>query len=687
MGRVLNEQMTSVSIAPSAFPLSSKSYDFKPLVHHREFVSSQVRLNDLYDIFKKNNQDFLAVEEAGSILGMCSKIQIGFLLGSRYGFSVMGKKTVRDHMISDPCYIVQGQPLEEALNHALSRSRDRFYEDAVLIDPFGVYLGIIPVPHLVQVQNQLMQQRHDDVETRFQEVSYHLDQLKGLGQKSNFLFENQALGVLFLDLDGRIREINQKMTDLLKEKQSQKIYSKMIVDWVSDKDRSRFERYLQASIQSADTAFEQSQQFEFIVGASQIIYLRIHFCKIPETNEICLFVSDATEQFYMEKSLINREKSAVIESLVCGIAHELNNKLSPIMGLSELLLEESPETRLSNIQVREELRTIYATAQEAGVMIRQLQQLSHPAKPTLQEIDLRSLLDAALRMMRHTLATEGIFLRLEYPSESIFLCVDPAQMKQLLINLILNAVHAMRFSSIKALEIHVIPLSNQVKIDFRDSGEGIQEENIDKVFEPFFTTKKHHEGTGLGLSICQSIIHHHGGEISVQSRFKEGTTFTVTLPRHLSAISGVPPLIKKEKNLDMSFMSQARILVVDDEADICQMVDSMLRSFRVESVMSAHDHERAIDLLKMYSFDWIVSDLRMPHFNGIDLYEWIINNLPRMKNRFILITGESEHSPLSRTSIQWGIPIIRKPFSSRDLAQILIDQYKLEEKQNLQKQS
>lgn len=146
----------------------------------------------------------------------------------------------------------------------------------------------------------------------------------------------------------------------------------------------------------------------------------------------------------------------------------------------------------------------------------------------------------------------------------------------------------------------------------------------------------------------------------------QGSTFSVTLPLAFDATDSTPSIVKKDNLLrfgDMDFLQESRILIVDDESDICQLIVSAFKGTREVIVMSADSQEKAIDYLKMYDFDWIVSDLRMPFYSGLDLYEWISSNQPQLKNKFVMITGESEQSPLSKSIEELDIPVIRKPFS------------------------
>ncbi|MES2310514.1 MAG: ATP-binding protein [Verrucomicrobiota bacterium] len=648
--------------------------DLQDLITHHDFVQSEMRLDQVYEVFKKNGHEYMAVVENGALLGLCSKTEIGFLLGSRFGFAVMGKKSIRDHMLPEPIYLNRSHSIREALAHVLSRTEKSFYEAVVLGDEDGTYLGIIPVPCLVHLQTALMQEKYNELEIQSKKMGESILRLENSKQRNALLFENRAIGVLFLDQEGRIVEINGKMVEMLGYTDRSFVLHQNFSQWIFEKDRGRYFRYFEETVKSKEIDFVQNQAFEFHLSDQKERFFRIQFGHIPEHREPCLFVFDVTEQHQMERAIVSKEKTAVVESLVCGIAHELNNKLSPIMGLSELMLMDSNATSHETSGLRDHLQTIYDTSKEAAIMIRQLQQLSHPTKPSYQDCDVSQLIEGMLRMVRHSLTQEGIYLKLDIPTTKTQICVDPSQMKQVFLNLILNAIHAMKNREEKRLEIQVLPSPSKVVFMIRDTGVGISEGLIDKIFDPFFTTKQGHEGSGLGLSVCQSLVQNHDGILSVSSEPGVGSVFMVTLPRvHegrivLPTAEVIPPLFKSD---DMEFLQKKKILIVDDESDICQMVVTALQGLNSTSVHAAYNYEKAVDLMKMYRFDWVISDLRMPFYSGLDLYEWMTSNQPHLKDRFVLITGESEHSPLSKAVLEAKIQVIRKPFSIVKLLRLL----------------
>ncbi len=645
--------------------------DLMDLVTHNDFVNGEVRLDQVYEMFKENQHDYMAVIDEGMLLGLCSRTDIGFVLGSRFGFAVMGKKPIREHIMGSPVCMIRGHSIRDSLVRVLTRSDKRFYEDVVLADADGSYLGIIPVPYLVHLQTGLMQEKYLQMEQNI------LD-LESSKQQNAQLFENQAIGIVFLDPTGVILKANQKMGEMLGLSSLDQFREKIFSNWIVESDRGRYGRYFEETLKHEGDFFLQSQEFEFLCENKSSCFFRVQFGHIHLYRDPCLFVFDVTEQHEMEKALVSREKTAAVESLVCGIAHELNNKLSPIMGMSELILLDCKKNPEENSEFMNRVQMIHDTSKEAGIMIRQLQQLSHPTSSKFEICDLTEILESVLKMMRHHLAQNEIFNRFDFPKEQIKIQVDLSQIKQVFLNLMMNAVQAMRNRTQKNLNIQVLPQGQKVAIRFEDSREGIPEAILDKIFEPFFTTKQAFEGIGLGLSVCQNLVQNHEGTLSVNSEPGVGSVFTVILPRLIHSDPSLEPPIESEKisekllrHGNMEFLQGKKILIVDDESDICQMIVSAFKGMPDIVVMSAYSQEKAIDLLKMYRFDWVVSDLRMPFYSGIDLYDWICSNQVYLKEKFLLITGESELSSLSKSVEELKIPIIRKPFSITKLIQAM----------------
>lgn len=242
------------------------------------------------------------------------------------------------------------------------------------------------------------------------------------------------------------------------------------------------------------------------------------------------YAHDITEQKKLESQLVQSTKLAAVGELAANIAHEINNPLTSVLGYASFLLKKQ---ELSS-EVKQDLKIIEAEAIRARSIVRHLLDFARqtPLRPT--EIDVRELVGETLTLVRRLAQVSNIEIVEGYDPEIPPVKVDANQIKQVFINLINNALHAMPDGGI--LTVHTSSTPDGVVVSFSDTGAGISPDHLDRVFEPFFSTKDE-KGTGLGLSVSYRIIEAHGGLIAVESKQGEGSTFAVKLPAAEKAMS------------------------------------------------------------------------------------------------------------------------------------------------------
>jgi PAS domain S-box-containing protein len=239
-------------------------------------------------------------------------------------------------------------------------------------------------------------------------------------------------------------------------------------------------------------------------------------------------VHDVQEQ--MEKlkraelQLIQSAKLAAVGELAAGVAHEINNPLTSVMGFAELLLN-NPTLDAST---RQDLETIVREAMRARDIVRNLLSFSRQTKPQRQPTDIGQVVRQTVAMVRQQMERGGVVIEEDYAADVGLVTVDGAQLKQVFLNLIANAAQAMPRGG--KLKLHVARRGDEVAISVSDTGIGILPEMLNHIFEPFFTTRPVGQGTGLGLPMSLGIVQEHGGRISVESQVGQGSTFTVWLP-------------------------------------------------------------------------------------------------------------------------------------------------------------
>ncbi len=220
------------------------------------------------------------------------------------------------------------------------------------------------------------------------------------------------------------------------------------------------------------------------------------------------------------------EKMASAGILAAGIAHEVNNPLTVVLGLSKLLADDK---RLP-ADAREMCERIAANAERAGKITRSLLDFARESKPMKRTLLVADLFERIEVLIGYELKSHLVNYTFEKPNDDCVINADLEQMGQVLLNLLINAEHAMTDSPEKKVRIGAERSGNRVIISIADTGPGIPADKIEKIFEPFYTTKPVGKGTGLGLSICYTIVEDHGGMISIKSPVEGGALFRIELP-------------------------------------------------------------------------------------------------------------------------------------------------------------
>ena len=238
-------------------------------------------------------------------------------------------------------------------------------------------------------------------------------------------------------------------------------------------------------------------------------------------------VEEQTSELKRTQSLlIQSEKLASLGKLAAGVAHEINNPLGGILIYSHLLLEDTEKES----PYYENLEKIVKETTRCKEIVNGLLKFARPKEPEIALTDINETIDKSLALLKSQSLFQNILIKKDYSISLPQIIVDSSQLEQVFINIILNAVDAMREKGTLTIKTSQNDLRDHIHVSFTDSGQGIEDENKAKLFEPFFTTKDVGQGTGLGLSISYSIIQKHHGTIEVQSRIGEGSTFTVKLP-------------------------------------------------------------------------------------------------------------------------------------------------------------
>lgn len=229
-----------------------------------------------------------------------------------------------------------------------------------------------------------------------------------------------------------------------------------------------------------------------------------------------------------ESRLVQAAKLAAVGEMAAGVAHELNNPLTSVVGFTELSLDALPP----DSQVRGDLELVLREANRARSVVRRLLDFARQREVIRVRADINEIVDDVVTLTKHLLLTSGVELRLQLTPDLPWVLIDRNQIKQVVINLVNNALYAMPQGGILAIQTLLAQRhgGSFLSLVVRDNGLGISPENLERIFEPFFTTRGDKGGTGLGLSVTYGIITEHGGVIEVESRLNAGSAFTVLFP-------------------------------------------------------------------------------------------------------------------------------------------------------------
>jgi signal transduction histidine kinase len=643
-------------------PLSAEQIALDSLVHHRGLVLADAPLEEVHKHFQERNVDFLAVVRDGEVIGLCGRDRLGFLLGSRFGFALYSKTPAQEAQVARPVIVRADTPIREVLHRALARRGHEFYEDVALVDDQSRLLGLIPVEALAQLQTRLVADQLSELRRQNLELARANEALRRAQGLYQGLFESDALGVALLDSRGNIQSHNRRLAELFNLADGAE--PPTLASWLSEHERPAFLHMLTTH----ETRAPASRTGEYLVNlpGQGVRLFRFYTGWISATGQICACIDDITKQREIERHLHRQEKQRLLDTLVGGIAHELNNKLTPVLGFADLLM--------TGPQVPQFARYISQSAAEAAHIIRQLLQLSKPAAAGhRQAIDLRQVIEESLTMLKFKLRESKAEVRAAPAPVPVDVLADAAQIKQVIINLVLNSLHALEGSDAPVLELAVGHRGDRGFVRVADNGRGIPPEIIGRIFDPFFTTKGPDRGSGLGLSVCASIIEQHGGEILVESAPGRGAGFTVMLPASSpgpGAEDRRPAAADPRRTGAVAPADGRRILVAEDEEVVAVFLREVLAAAFGCDLDVAVDGVEALRLAQERDYALVVSDVRMPRMGGVDFFLRLQALRPALARRLVFVSGHVGDKTLEQEMARWDVPLVAKPFTPARLIEV-----------------
>jgi two-component system NtrC family sensor kinase len=374
-------------------------------------------------------------------------------------------------------------------------------------------------------------------------------------------------------------------------------------------------------------------------------------------GRVVLLVEDVTEQRIMEAQLIQNDKMASIGQLVSGVAHELNNPLTSIAGLTELLLERELHPDVP----REHLRVIHDQADRAGRIVRNLLTFARKGVTEKAPVDLNDVAARTAMLIVYELQLHGIELEQALSPEPVVVLGDRHELQQVLLNLITNAVQAVSGlppGVARKITIATSRGDGQAVLRVRDTGPGVAPQHASSLFTPFFTTKAAGQGTGLGLSLSYGLVQAHGGVLSYEPPAEGGAEFRVALPLHDAVAEPVEP------DLAPPPREGRRVLVVDADPGVHRLVNALLSPEGIE-VEAVRAGEQGLRLAGERAYDLIIADARATAGAAELFIHALAAASPAAMDRLVVTyTGQAEPADLLPGR---PVPHARKPFNLRDL--------------------
>jgi two-component system cell cycle sensor histidine kinase/response regulator CckA len=377
--------------------------------------------------------------------------------------------------------------------------------------------------------------------------------------------------------------------------------------------------------------------------------------------------TDVTDRHRMQAQLSRTERLASLGMLAAGVAHEVNNPLSFVLGNLELMQQDvaraSGQASGGALgEFAERVRDARTGAERVRAIVAELRAFSRVQEQAERPVDVRAAIHSALAMTNNEIRHRArLALDLaDLPN----VMADEGRLEQVLINLLINAAQAIPEGDADANEIRVVasPDPNGVRIEVHDTGRGIAPDLLHKIFEPFYTTKAVGAGTGLGLAICHTIVAALGGRIDIESAPGRGTTARVVLP----AVSGAVEVRRVDVPEPTRTGRPGRVLLIDDEPLIVKVLAAMLAS--EHNVTCETSAEAALARLRAGErFDAIVCDLTMPQLTGMDLHEALLKLAPDQARAMLFMTGGA-FTPRARAFLdQLADPALDKPIDLQAL--------------------
>ena len=506
------------------------------------------------------------------------------------------------------------------------------------------------------------------------------------------LFDEARDGIALADADtSEIIECNQALADLVGRQRHELVGRSLRVlqpPPLQERDFSDNSLKLRDAEQ-----LPSEQETELVTSSGELLEVNMRISRLDLAGRevwMALF-QDITERRRAQAQLALADRMASVGVLAAGVAHEINNPLTYVIHNLGFLQQDLQQLQRAVQGCRAELQQrgldrelpdhIWRGLDAAGTqemvqlagevaegarrvkgITEDLGTFAHPDQDHEVELSINAVMDSAINMIQREIKYRARLVR-DY-SELPATVSNDGRLSQVFLNLLVNASQAITEGDAAGNEIRVRTHSEEgeLLVEVSDTGHGIAPEHMSRLFDPFFTTKQVGEGSGLGLAICHNIVTDLGGSIEAHSEPGQGSRFVVRLPLRMVAPAPQPP----EDPPVVADTPRLRVLVVDDDPQVMQTLGLMLGQLhQVVTVGSGAAAQQ--QLLQDAAFDVVVCDLMMPDITGMDLHQWVTQQLPEVASRMVFVTGGA-FTPKARQFLATiGNTWLRKPLSAKVL--------------------
>jgi PAS domain S-box-containing protein len=477
--------------------------------------------------------------------------------------------------------------------------------------------------------------------------------------------EAQPDGVVLIDQEGEIRFANGSFARLLGLKSGAEVGGKLQPIWtVFSKG---YERLLSRPWEELPDQLDL--RGELSTGSSESVPVVCTFRKwidaLGETPGAIVQFRDERPIRKLEGEMIHVEKLHSLGTMVSGIAHELNNPLTSIIGFSEM----GKKKDMGPDRYRSFFESINSEAQRAHRVIQSLLEFARTSFDVECTLSINQILKDIMGVRRFELEARGVDLAEDLDAELPDTKGDPRKLRQIFLNVFNNAGDAAEEARARGrVRIQTRVEEGHFVIRVSDNGPGIPDKVLPRVFDPFFTTKTVGMGTGLGLSISHSLVTEMGGRILVDTKAGEGTTFTVAIP----VTAAEPEALKPPSTASFreKLEQKPRILIIDDEDVLVEMMSNFLK-FKGCEVDRAPDGLVGLEKIRNEIYDIILCDIKMPNLNGREMVKILGEEDPDKLKKLVICSGDTV-SPETQSFISHtGLRTLNKPFTLKELAKTL----------------